>query len=280
MTALLSIVSIFLLAASAASAQVYKASLGGAQTKATGVASITLINATFATGYFYSTKIKQMTQAHLHTGAVGKNGPSIAWAFNATYGPLSGSIKASFTFDPSVNNISSLLAAGLVYFNVHTVAYPTGELRGQFAPTSSSDSSPTPLPNNSYDNSPTSSKAEVTMNDIKCYGFKPTCTIIRNTQIAADAPVKNFSISCPVKDDVILQIARKGTTYGRSDVTTCPYDELKTLPEGAPCNLDDYFFNYLQLPDAGGRPLPKHSEILCSAVLLWAGWDRHLKASS
>ena len=110
----------------------YKASVTGAAvlppvaTMAKGSVSISLINTSYATGYFYATNIKQMTQAHLHAGAVGKNGPSIAWAFNATYGPISGSVKASFTFNPSLNNVSSLLTAGLVYFNIHTPLESSG----------------------------------------------------------------------------------------------------------------------------------------------------------
>ena len=117
-----------------ASPLVYKAScteVAGVTTKATGLASISLLNSTYATGFFYATGIIQMTAAHLHAGAVGRTGPPIAWAFNATYGPVSGSVKASFSFNPSLNSISALLAAGLVYFNIHTITYPAGELRGQ-----------------------------------------------------------------------------------------------------------------------------------------------------
>ena len=116
---------------------VYKATCAGSavvppvSSKATGSVSITLLNTSYASGYFYATNINQMTMAHLHAGAVGKNGPVIAWAFNATYGPISGSVKASFTFNPSLNNVSALLAAGQVYFNIHTTAYPVGEIRGQ-----------------------------------------------------------------------------------------------------------------------------------------------------
>jgi LysM repeat protein len=103
-------------------------------TKATGLVSTIIVNSSYATGYFYATNINGMIQAHLHAGVAGKNGPVLAWAFNATYGPISGSIKASFTFNPSVNNVSSLLAAGLVYFDIHTTVHPAGELRGQLAP--------------------------------------------------------------------------------------------------------------------------------------------------
>ena len=101
-------------------------------TQATGLASVTLVNSSYALGYFYATNIKQMTMAHLHVGAVGKNGPPVAWALNASYGTISGSVRVSFSFNPSVNNISYLLASGLVYFNIHTTAHTGGEIRGQF----------------------------------------------------------------------------------------------------------------------------------------------------
>ena len=137
----------------------YKASLSGAHvhppvaTKSVGSVSITLVNQSYASGFFYATNIKQMTMAHLHAGPVGKNGPSIAWAFNATYGPISGSIKASFTFNPFSHNITDLLAARLVYFNIHTAALPTGELRGQltrFPSKVKGTSYTTSLPDGSY----------------------------------------------------------------------------------------------------------------------------------
>lgn len=115
----------------------YKAACTGAAvvspvtSKATGLASVTLRNSTYATGYFLVSGIQQMTMAQIHTGAVGQNGPVVIWAFNGTYGLISGSVKATFTFNPTLNNVSSLLAAGLAYFNIDTTAYPAGELRGQ-----------------------------------------------------------------------------------------------------------------------------------------------------
>lgn len=148
-----SLFALMLMASASSAPLVFKAPLSGSaivppvNTSATGLASITLTNSTYATGFFFATNIASMTMAHLHKGSAGTNGPVIAWAFNGTYGPISGSIKASFTFNPSVNNISTLLAAGLVYFNVHTVAHPAGELRGQLqSPTSGNTSSP-PAPN-------------------------------------------------------------------------------------------------------------------------------------
>lgn len=123
---------------------VYKAACTGASvvptpitSKATGLASVTVFNKTYATGYFYAANINQVTMARLNVGPVGYNGPPQAWGFNGTYGPISGSFKATFTFDPSVNKgygmIYDLLAAGQIYFIIHTTAYPLGEIRGQFA---------------------------------------------------------------------------------------------------------------------------------------------------
>ena len=152
---LIAIFSVLLIASASSASVVYKAACTGAQvvppitTKASGSVSITIVNSSYATGYFYATNINQMTMAHLHAGAVGSNGPVIAWAYNATYGPISGSIKASFAFNPSSNNISSLLSLGLVYFNIHTTAHPTGELRGQlpfdFDPQACNMSMPKPV---------------------------------------------------------------------------------------------------------------------------------------
>ena len=92
-----------------------------------------------------------ITQAHLHCGQVGENGPVVAFLF----GPVSGGEDVHGTLArgtltnaditdvgadcvPSIgrpiNNIASLLSAildGLVYMNVHSVANPTGEVRAQ-----------------------------------------------------------------------------------------------------------------------------------------------------
>ena len=125
------------------SPRLYKAALTGnannVTTSATGSISVTLVNSSYATAIFYAINIKQMTMAHLHMGTpatvpAGQNGPILVWAFNSTYGPISGSLRSSFMFNPSLNNVSSLLAAGQVYFNIHTTASPSGELRGQLAP--------------------------------------------------------------------------------------------------------------------------------------------------
>jgi hypothetical protein len=59
----------------------------------------------------------------------GSNGRVLAVAYNATYGPVSGSFGSPFTIDPSKNDLLSLLSSGQVYFNVNTATHPDGELR-------------------------------------------------------------------------------------------------------------------------------------------------------
>ena len=87
-----------------------------------------------------------VTQSHLHCGPVGVNGPIVAFLF--------GKIDAGVDFDDdkvkgtivdaniqdqncgtgTINSVASLLEAiqdGFIYLNVHTLAHPGGEVRGQ-----------------------------------------------------------------------------------------------------------------------------------------------------
>lgn len=89
-----------------------------------------------------------VTQAHLHCAPAGFNGPVVVFlfGFNAAGVNVNGTLSnGTFTNanliptsgDPcgvTINNIASLLSAikeGRVYANVHTIANPPGEARGQ-----------------------------------------------------------------------------------------------------------------------------------------------------
>jgi hypothetical protein len=98
-----------------------------------------------------------VTQAHFHCGRPGQNGPIVVFLFpvGATVagpptdvdGLLAGGTLTNISTDPSflatdcvpligrpVNNIASLFSAmrdGLIYANVHTAAFPAGEIRSQ-----------------------------------------------------------------------------------------------------------------------------------------------------
>jgi hypothetical protein len=80
--------------------------------------------------------------AHIHTGAVGANGPPIVFLFaqaapgvNVTAGSLAaGSVDAAdmiASANVSYDSMLSLIRRGNAYVNVHTVARPAGEIRGQ-----------------------------------------------------------------------------------------------------------------------------------------------------
>ena len=93
--------------------------------------------------------IENVTQAHIHSGAEGVNGPVVVFLFPftpdgvTTNGVLSrGTItNADIIPRPSsaecpggVANLDQLIAklrSGGAYVNVHTTAYPGGEIRGQ-----------------------------------------------------------------------------------------------------------------------------------------------------
>jgi hypothetical protein len=89
-----------------------------------------------------------VTQAHLHCAPAGVNGPVVAFLFpfNAAGVNVNGTLARGTLTNADIiptsgapcgqdlNNIASLLDAiqrGRVYANVHTVANPPGEVRGQ-----------------------------------------------------------------------------------------------------------------------------------------------------
>jgi hypothetical protein len=90
--------------------------------------------------------IDNVTMAHIHVGAVGTNGPARVWLYpsvppmmlipGTTNGVLAeGVITASSLMGPLAGQplsvLTGLMQAGNTYVNVHTTAYPPGEIRGQ-----------------------------------------------------------------------------------------------------------------------------------------------------
>lgn len=83
--------------------------------------------------------ITGITMAHIHSGAVGVAGPVIVTLFlpGSATGNVSG-VFAVGSLDASnlpsgvtLDQLKALLISGNAYINVHTVANPTGEIRGQ-----------------------------------------------------------------------------------------------------------------------------------------------------
>lgn len=86
--------------------------------------------------------IENVTQAHIHVGAAGTNGPPVAflYGFELIPGRFSGTLSSGTITDDDLigplagETVEDLLAeirAGTAYVNVHTMQNPSGEIRGQ-----------------------------------------------------------------------------------------------------------------------------------------------------
>jgi hypothetical protein len=98
--------------------------------------------------------VNNVTQAHIHMGAAGQEGPVVAWLFpsnkaaqgtsslNSTNLPgnftgllAKGNITAADLVGPlqgkTLNDLMSAVQSGQTYVNVHTTQNPNGEIRGQ-----------------------------------------------------------------------------------------------------------------------------------------------------
>ena len=127
----------------------YSASLTGSaavpavSTDASGTFTATVDLATGAVSYALNVpSISGTTAAHIHAGAADENGPVVLALF-AAEAPGASSIDVTatagvadlvgpFAGDP-LGFVAALLAGNL-YVNVHTVANPGGEIRGQLQP--------------------------------------------------------------------------------------------------------------------------------------------------
>jgi hypothetical protein len=86
--------------------------------------------------------IMNPTAAHIHLGEAGKNGAPLATLFNGPKkeGKFRGNIAQASLTDKdltgefsgkSIGALVELIKSGKAYVNVHTDAYPEGEIRGQ-----------------------------------------------------------------------------------------------------------------------------------------------------
>ena len=110
---------------------VFKATMDGAQetpnpitTTATGNATLTFNTITKVFTINVTHSITSPTNGHIHKGAIGVGGPPV-FPFTTFTSPInftSAALDAAQEAD---------LMANLYYVNIHTAAYPGGEIRGQ-----------------------------------------------------------------------------------------------------------------------------------------------------
>jgi hypothetical protein len=85
--------------------------------------------------------LRDITQAHIHKGRTGRNGPIVAWLFGPSTGTSQSGVLAEGTLrrqdlvgplqGRSIQSLVGLMRSGNAYVNVHTRRYPEGEIRGQ-----------------------------------------------------------------------------------------------------------------------------------------------------
>jgi hypothetical protein len=78
----------------------------------------------------YSELSSDVTMAHFHNGAEGKNGPIVIWLTKKGE-PVSSPITGEAALTPAQ---AQQFTAGDWYINVHTKDHPAGEIRGQVMP--------------------------------------------------------------------------------------------------------------------------------------------------
>jgi hypothetical protein len=87
------------------------------------------------------TDMQGVTQAHIHTGKQGENGPVVVTLYKSeTPQPINGklsygNITANLLEGPmkgkQISDLATAMSNGSTYVNVHTEKYPNGEIRGQ-----------------------------------------------------------------------------------------------------------------------------------------------------
>ncbi|GAX78387.1 hypothetical protein CEUSTIGMA_g5829.t1 [Chlamydomonas eustigma] len=124
------------------------------KTSSSGAAAVIVFNSSYALGSFNFSNIDGVYMAHIHNGSKTTNGFPIVWGLNSSCAgtlacaglwqpfsvPAKSHYSSSYSFSPSLPipgsnlTIGHQLSMGLAYFNVHTIAYQGGQIRGQFAP--------------------------------------------------------------------------------------------------------------------------------------------------
>ena len=87
------------------------------------------------------TDMQGVTQAHIHTGKQGENGPILVTLYKSdtpqsingklAYGNITANLLEGPMKGKQISDLATAMSNGTTYVNVHTEKYPNGEIRGQ-----------------------------------------------------------------------------------------------------------------------------------------------------
>jgi len=87
------------------------------------------------------TDMQAVTQAHIHTGKVGENGPVVVTLYKSdtpqpingklAYGNITTNLLEGPMKGKQLSDLATAMSNGSTYVNVHTEKHPNGEIRGQ-----------------------------------------------------------------------------------------------------------------------------------------------------
>ncbi|HEX7142638.1 MAG TPA: CHRD domain-containing protein [Nitrososphaeraceae archaeon] len=87
------------------------------------------------------TDMQGVTQAHIHTGKVGENGPVVVTLYKSdtpqpingklSYGNITANVLEGPMKGKQLSDLATAMSNGSTYVNVHTEKHPNGEIRGQ-----------------------------------------------------------------------------------------------------------------------------------------------------
>ncbi len=87
------------------------------------------------------TDMQGVTQAHIHTGKVGENGPVVVTLYKSdtpqlingklAYGNITTNLLEGPMKGKQLSDLATAMSNGSTYVNVHTEKHPNGEIRGQ-----------------------------------------------------------------------------------------------------------------------------------------------------
>lgn len=119
------------------------------ETDGSGRATLTVNNDKTALRFTLKTRdLEEIHMAHIHCGAIGTNGPVVAFLFGPADPPVTQDgllSRGEITDDEVIDRVGglcptdvtdfddllTLIRDGNAYVNVHTMAFPAGEIRGQ-----------------------------------------------------------------------------------------------------------------------------------------------------